>query len=264
MGIENTGLTERIGRAVQHTYFRNVFTRRFNSSVMRELYDRKIKREYCLSSTEAIGVPESELNHLVKELDKISNCFRSVDNGAVGNGFYRMLGSTASPRLPSVEDYAKILVLAAARIGTERVVELFKGWVQGQTVRVWLCALLKGVITDRRLIPVDGLRLETLPRNGDDFPRSLYVQIDEHDIRYEQYSQRAMLSLEHEVGPALYNPDSDTNCFSHPPPRPKIRNPELTPVSVDSLCRALSVQSNTYVDWFQAVVGLRGGRRFFP
>ncbi len=244
--------TEYIRRAVGQTQFRNVWGNRFDSSVMHELYARKRRREYCLSNTEAISVRETELADIVSELTPMVARYSSHETGAVGNGLYKLMGSWASPRLPSVQDYAKILILAAARLGPERVAGLFAGWVDGRPVRVWLCALLKGAITDGRLSPIDGLFLETLPRNGDEFPRSLYVQIDEHDTRHEQYAQRVMLSLEHEVGPALYSPDGDTDSrFPQPLLRPTIRNPELSSVSPGSLCRAMSVEINGYVDWFR-------------
>ena len=109
--------------------------------------------------------------------------------------------------------------------------------------------LLKGVRTDGGLRPVDGLCLETLPSTGEEFPRSLSVQIDEHDIRHEQYAQRAILSLEHDVGPAPYSPDGEISSYPELPPRPAIRNPELSSVSMDGLCRAMSVETNGYVDW---------------
>ena len=189
--------------------------------------------------------------------------YASPETGAIGNGLYKLMGSLASPRLPSVEDYAKVLVLAAARVGPERVTGLFAEWVEGRPIRVWLCALFKGVRTDGGLRPVDGLCLETLPSNGDDFPRSLSVQIDEHDIRHEQYAQRAILSLEHDVGPALYSPDGEISSFPELPPRPAIRNPELSSVSMDGLCRAMSVEINNYVDWFRQWWDYRDVHAFF-
>ena len=249
MAIER--LTECIGRAVHQAQFTNVFKQHFDSSVMHALYARKMKREYSLSNTDKINVRETELTALVSELAPMVALFTSPETGAIGNGFYKLMGALASPRLPSVEDYAKLLVLAASRVGPERIAGLFAGWVEGQPIRVWLCALLKGARTKGQLRPVDGLRLETLPRNGDEFPRSLSVQIDQHDIRHEQYAQRAILSLEHEVGPALYSPDGEITSFPAPPPRPAIRNPEPSSVSLDGLCRAMSVETNSYVDWFR-------------
>ncbi len=261
MAIER--LKECIGRAVHHAQFRNVFGQFFDSSVMHQFYARKMRSEYCLSNTDAISVRETELTDLSSELVPMVASYTSPETRAVGNGLYKLMGASASPGLPSVEDYAKVLILAAARIGPERVAGLFAGWLDGRPVRVWLCALLKGVVTDGRLRPVDGLCFETLPRNGDEFPRSLYVQIDEHDIRHEQYAQRAMLSLEHDVGPALYSPDGETARFPEPPFRPAIRNPELSSVSMDSLCRAMSVETNNYVDWFRQWWDYRDVDAFF-
>ena len=244
-------LVEYIGQAVRQAEFTNFVKQRFDSSVMHELYTRKRREAYGLPNTDAIGVPDSALTEIVTELAPLVAPYTSRETGAIGNGLYTMQGSNASPRLPSIEDYAKVLVLAAARVGPERAAGLFAGWIEGRPIKVWLCALLKGARTEGELSPVDGLYLDTLPSNGDEFPRSLYVQLDEHDIRYEQYAQRAILSLEHETGPALYSPDKESTGFPHFPRRPTIRNPELSSVSVDGLCRAMSVEINGYVDWFR-------------
>ena len=247
MAIER--LTGCIARAVCHTQFRNVYGMRLDSSAMSGLYAKKQKGLYCLSNTDAISVRETELTDLVSEITPMVARYVSPETGAVGNRFYKLMGSCVSPPQPSIEDYAKILILAAARIAPERVADLFAGWVEGRPIQVWLCVLLKGVITDGRLKLVDGLFLETLPRNGDEFPRSLYVQIDEHDIRHEQYTERAILSLEHNMGPALYSPNDETDRLPERSP-PVICNSELSSVSIDSLCRAMSVETNNYVDWF--------------
>ena len=108
-------LTERIGRAVQHAQFRNVFGHRFEPSVMREFYAKKMKGEYSLSSIDSIVVPEAELTDLVSELVPMIARYTSPDTGAVGNGFYMLMGSMASPRLPSVEDYAKVVTRRPAK-----------------------------------------------------------------------------------------------------------------------------------------------------
>ena len=264
MDMEIERLTECIGRAVHEALFTNVLRQRFDSSVMHEFYAQKMKREYSLSNTDTISVRETELTTLVSELTPMVARYTSPDTGAIGNGFYKLLGSQASPRLPSVEDYAKVLVLAAARLGPERVAGLFAEWVDGRPIRVWLCALLKGARTDGGLRPVDGLCLETLPSNGDEFPRSLSVQIDEHDIRNEQYAQRAILSLEHAVGPALYSPEGEVSGFPELPPRPSMLNPALSSVSIDGLCRAMSVETNNYVDWFRQWWDYGDIDAFFP
>ena len=86
----------------------------------------KMRREYSLSNTDAISVRETELTDLVSELTPKVAYYSSPETGAIGNGFYKLMGSLASLRLPSVEDYAKVLVLAAARVGPERAAGLFE------------------------------------------------------------------------------------------------------------------------------------------
>ena len=61
----------------------------------------------------------------MSELDASVGIYKSSESEKIGNGLYHLKGLVVLPRLPSVEDYAKILVLATSRIGSERVVELF-------------------------------------------------------------------------------------------------------------------------------------------
>ena len=173
--------------------------------------------------------------------------YRSPISGLVGNGLYALTGSSASPQLPSSQAYAKILVLAASRIGAKRVAELLNGWIQGSGVRIFACVLLKGLRTEGKLRPVAGMHLDTLSNNGDHLPRSL--RLDPHEHWHEQFPGRAMLSLEYETVPAFYDPE----VVRGNPPVPSAAgplNPELATVSFDSFCRAVSLETNNQVDWF--------------
>ncbi len=220
---------------------------------MSDLYSRNDMHEHCrLTNPDAIITREKELTALVSVFMPSITQYRSSETGAIGNGFYNLLGSSASPRLPSIEDYAKLLILAGSRIDPERVACIFVGWLEGHPIKVWQRSLLKGVITDEQLSPIDGLRVETLPKNHDEFPRSLSVQINRHDIYHEQYAQRAMLSFEHQIRPALYTPDETTEDELRLSQRPIIRNSELSSVALDSLCRAMSLQTNNPVEWFMS------------
>ena len=250
--MERERLEQCIALALGRTQFRNVWRQSFGASEMHELYAGKRHHDYRLNGADSVAVPEDELADLVSAIAPMLAPYRASDSGAVGNGLYRLTGALASPRLPSVEDYARILVLAAARTGPERAAATFCGWVEGQPIPVWQCLLLKGVLNEGRISPRDGLVLETLSGNGEEFPRSLYVQLDAGDIKHEQYGRRAMLSLEHQVGPALYCPDAEEKKFPEDFPRPRIRNPELLQVTVAGLCRAMSLEVDNNVDWFRS------------
>ena len=113
MAITFEPLAECIGRAVRNATFRTFYGNRFDSSAMREIYARKLRRD-SLSSTDAIDVCQTELAGLVSTLAPMMDRHRSPGTGAVGNGLYNFTGSLASPRLPSIEDYAKILSRSCA------------------------------------------------------------------------------------------------------------------------------------------------------
>ena len=244
--VRTDSLRERIDRAVARAEFQDVYRNNFDSSGVRLLY--RAKRRCPLSSADSIRVPNPELDALASELGVLLVGFTSPDSGSVGNGLYHLMGSLASPRLPVVEDYAKMLVLAASRIGSERVLELLTGWLRGGGIRIQSCVLLKGIETEGKLAPVDGMRLETLPTNGDDFPRSLHL--DRVDIEHEQFAKRAMLSIEYETVSPLYDPRRKREGFPGALPRATLANPDLSTVSIEGFCRAMSLQTNNHVDWF--------------
>ena len=235
-----------IDNAVAQAGFADVYKNRLNPSHVRHLYEGKQRCPF--SSTDAITVPRPELEALTCELEPLLGTYRSPTSGLVGNGLYALTGSSASPRLPSSQAYARILVLAASRIGATRVAELLNGWIQGRGVRVFACVLLKGLRTEGKLRPVAGMHLDTLSKNGDHLPRSL--RLDPHEHWHEQFTRRAMLSLEYETVPALYDPEVVRGNPPEPSEPASPLNPELATVSFDSFCRAISLEMNNQVDWF--------------
>ena len=239
-------LIRHIDNAVAQAGFADVYNNRLNASHVRHLYEAKQK--YPLSSTDAITVRRPALEALTYDLGPLLGTYKSPISDLVGNGLYALTGSLASPQLPSCQDYAKILVLAASRIGAERVAELLDGWTQGRAVHVFACVLLKGLRTEGKLQPVAGMHLDTLSNNGDHLPRSLRLHPHEH--WHEQFTGRAMLSLECETLPALYDPEAVRGNPPVPSEPARPSNPELATVSFDSFCRAISLETNNQVDWF--------------
>ena len=247
MSVAKDALIGRIEAAVACADFVDVSKNGFEASHVRELYEGK--KRLSIQSTDAIRVRAAELGALTSELGDRLGSYRSSTSDVVGNGLYALTGSQASPRRPSLEAYAKIVVLAAARVGAQRVAEVVGEWIQGKGVRVSSCVLLKGLLTECEMQPVDGLRIETLSGNGDELPRSLRLLPHEHCG--EQFVRRAMVCIDYETAaPGLYDPDVVRGNPSFPSRRPRTVNPELSKVSFESLCRALSLETNHQVDWF--------------
>ena len=240
-------LKARIDNALAQAEFVEMFGRRFDANLLRQLYEAK---QHCVfGSTESIRVRGAELHELTRELDTSLGRHKSP-SGSIGNGLYLLTGSAASPRLPPAEDYAKVFVLAAARIGSRRVAELFAGWLKGVTVRRRNCALIRGIETDGVVEPVEGMRLETLPPTPPtmvDYDRGR--RIDDYGIPHIPYEKQVMLSIEYKTICPLYDPESFRESFPPSPLPSTLVNPALKSVSVDNFCLAMSLEANRFVDW---------------
>ncbi len=241
-------LQVRIEQACNKALFTDVVGNRFDADAVRQMYETN--RRWTLNSPDAIQIPQRELRRLISELDRTLGKYKSPSSGLIGNMLYLHKGSSSSPRLPTVENYAKILVLAAARIGSDRVATLYSGWLQGEPTLLRQCALLTGIKTDGKLHPVHGMHMDTLPANGNDFPRSL--RINEYDTHEQQFSHRAMLCIDYRTDPALYDPATHEEIPSLGPRHQDLLNPALAAVSLESLCRSMSPIANNQIDWFIA------------
>ena len=239
-------LLEPLNNAISQARFIDVYRNHLEASHVLYLYEKM--RKCPLNSTDAIAVPQRDLDALSQEIRSLLGAYVSSNSNIVGNGLYTVTGSLSSPRRPTCEEYAKILVLAASRIGAGRVAELLEEWIQGKKLRVFVCVLLKGLLTEGRLQPVPGMTLDTLPNNGDLLPRSL--RIDDREHYHEQYTTRTILSVECETVPALYDPEEILGNPPFPSAPPTPLNPELSAVSFESFCRAISLTTNNHVDWF--------------
>ena len=60
----------------------------------------------------------------------------------------------------------------------------------------------------------------------------------------------AILSIEYETASPLYDPQAVRESFPMTPPNRKLVNPELSSISFESFCRAMSLAANNHVDWF--------------
>ena len=240
-------LPDRIEQARIRALFTDVFENHFDANAVRQMYETN--RRWTLSSLDAIQIPKTELQGLVSELDDTMDTYIS-SSGSIGNMLYFLKGYSSSPRLPTVEDYGKILVLAAARIGADRVATLYSAWLKGEPILLRQCALLKGIKTEGKLHPIDGMHLDTLPSNGNDFPRSL--RINEYDIHEEQFGHQAILCIDYQTEPALYDPATHGKISPMGPRCRDLLNPALAAVSLESFCRSMSLIADNHVDWFIA------------
>ena len=240
-------LTTHIDNCLAHAQFTDFYNRRFNVSSLRQRYEAN--HPCPLTSTEAIDVRQEDLDALASELDARLGTFKSPASGAIGNGLYLVMGTSGSPRLPSVEDYAKILVLAAARIGPDRTAGLLTDWIQGSPIPSRSCAAVTGVKVNGLLNPVVGLRLETLPPTPE-LSLSTRHRFDGYGRPLYEVHERTILTVEYETTPGLYDPETYRESFPPVIPRTPV-NQNLKALPLPRLCEALSLTVDNYVDWYE-------------
>ena len=210
--------------------------------------DRHFRKYLSLNH---LGVPEEALARLIGELEPLLAPFRQPPTGIVGNGVWLLRLGLHGMMHPVLSDYAELLVIAAARIGVPRVVELLRGWIDDEPLRIRKCALVEGIeLFDRQpLREVNGVEMYALPPETDDFPDSFpsfgWLPLD-------SYRNKVVVSVEFDVTPPLYAPADDES-----PERSRQRqrwapvNTDLSraPFSFDRFCEAMALSLDGYVDW---------------
>ena len=253
-------LQKALSEALRHASFTNRFSERSVSpSKMRDLYKERRRFYYSVKDVESIKVRDVELDNLASCINKVLKAYISPKTGRLGSGISK-LGN--SPHLPSCKEYAKVLVLASARIGESRVIEMLEDWSQGMSMRVWDCLLIEGIKTEERIHIADGFYLEKLPSDMSRFPRSLYFHVysygpyseetmsaNEHSFRRDQFEESSVLCFEADAGPGLYHPDEylGEEYKSLPTGWPDITR--ISKCNDSILCMAISLELNHPVRW---------------
>ena len=200
-----------------------------------------------VSATLEIG--DEQVSDLAAKLQPVLVDFVHAGTDRVGNGLFLLLGGPGKWAYPTVAEFAKILITAAAQLDTARVVELLLGWVSGEPLRFRTSALLEGVDIAAPLHLADGIRLSKLPLSSADLPASLpYVQMA---APVTDFMGGVVMSIDCEMSPALYLPEEDE--VRRMPTRNgtfRLASDRIPNLSLDSFCESMSLACNGYVDWF--------------
>ena len=140
--------------------------------------------------------------------------------------------------ISTVEDFAKALIKGSAVLGTERAVELLASWLKGKPVHYKTTAMINALHVAAPLVLADGIRLKPLPLATDSLPADVPRR---QDMPAREYLGRSILSIESAASPPLFRPSTDQL-------RQNVQALTEQDVSVATVCEALSLQSNSYVD----------------
>ena len=103
---------------------------------------------------------------LVKELGRELQAFMEPETQRIGTGLVDLMGGARDRAEPTVTEFARTFVRAAAIIGSARAVEILRGWVAGEPYRYCMKILLTGVQCEQPLALEQGVRVKPLPTAG--------------------------------------------------------------------------------------------------
>lgn len=144
-------------------------------------------------------------------------------------------------RVSTLADFAKGVIKGAAVLGSERVTHLLSDWLEGKPVKYRTSALLNGPPVKAPLNLLDGAHIEPLPLSSDRLDASLPRRRGTSGNGVFDYLGRTLVSIDSEVKPVLFRPET----------RPSAQAIQVKPiggVNIATVCQALSLESDDYVD----------------
>ena len=196
-----------------------------------------------------LEISDALVTDIAAKLEPVLAKFVHPRTGRFGNGSFRLWGGPMRQAHPTVAEYAKTLITAAARIGAPGVVALLLGWAAGEPLRYRTNSLLEGAVVDEELHLTEGIRLSKLPTSGADIPASLppfLMGATVFDV-----IGGVVMSIDCEMFPALYLPDVDeSGQMLESKGRLVLASGQVPNLSENNFCESISLASNGYVDWF--------------
>ena len=210
------------------------------------------------------GWPDEEVSNarrarpIVSEesVSRLADCIRSVlsdfvdpDEDSVGYSFPAVGGFFGYHRsqedglsfeawVAPVEELAIALIKGSSVLGAEVVTRLISGWVQGEPVKFKTIALLNTLPVNEPLTIDEGIYIDVLPLSTNELPPNLPRSIGRSAA---EYLGRTILVIDSFASPAFFRPQTDWSELN----ASSVSNQRA---DVSTLCQALSLGSNSYVD----------------
>ena len=217
----------------------------FTSAQLRAIYERD-KLHGSQSATFATpNIPEGPLMELAERLRPLLHKYIDPESNRIGNGLVDLMGGQPQP---TIAEFARILVRAAAILGSRRVTQLLYGWIQGEPLHYWANNLLSGVTIAQSLALSEGIRITSLPNSSPELLAVLpsYL-LNLYPQSFGGFLGGVMLSIDCKAEPALYKPSKSEELQSNM--QHIWAQGKFPEISSDALCEAISLACNGCVRW---------------
>ncbi|MDE0529566.1 MAG: hypothetical protein OXH85_12890 [Truepera sp.] len=247
-------MLEALERAVKQTGFDADLLGAFSADELRTMYLRSSEPSE-LQSRAALSVAKPEvpyqlLTELTQQLRPLLSCYLDPDSDRVGSRLVRLKRERDSSE-PTIADLAQALLKPAATLGSERVVELLLGWIDGEPLHFRSEALLSGATVGQPLALTEaGVRIDPLPESPADLAASLpplSAGLYSDRSFYGAFRKGVRLSIDCRLGPVFYKPSKDETD------RPDFRGTwihgKIPAPPPFMFCEALSLACNHCIRW---------------
>lgn len=203
---------------------------------------------WARADEKSLRVDKALLSSLIRHRSSLLAKFIDPGTGRIGNGLFELTGglSTRAALLP--EEFAKMLVVGAVRLGPRRTAAYLFDWIDGAPLRSRCHFLVDGIRIDQA-IRLHGVELSMLAAANIELPLFLSHSDPRDGVPAKRIREAAVVSLDLEHQPALYRPDGDAASLTFDRLRTAPVNASLAGTSVKAFCEAMMLASGRHVPW---------------
>lgn len=230
-------------RVVEKATF-NVDGNKISSAQIRRLYHNQDVNG-LRAHISNLAVNQGDFSTLSDALIPFLQRYMHEETGLIGNGFFLCSGGSVRDVYISVEELAKMLVVAGAKLETQRVVELFEEWINGICLRIPECVIL------------EGLEIETpFTYNGIEIFKQTFssdIPIRFPSLMSSLQEEKVVASRKVNLSPALYKPSRKkwTNIEDNVWAQPSLKDWSIENYESywNRFCEAVSLVLGSFVGW---------------
>ena len=218
---------------------------KFSATQLRSVYHQDKLRAGATALSAKPEVPNDIFDSFLETCGPILGEYISPEADRIGNGIVNLIGGIPQP---TIADFARKLILAAAMLGAERTTGLLFSWIDGEPLNYKMKVLLTGVSIDQPLRLLEGIEITELPKSSNEL-MPLLPPLSMHWHGILELLGQVVLSIDCRAGPALYLPvegEDPSNAFGH-----TWANGKIPGLSLDSFCEVLSLACSHCVRWRQ-------------
>ena len=215
----------------------------------------QLKKRHCSPVIHRTVVADAFFEKFVRSLHPLVKDYIEPETDCIGIGVDCLAAGIPGPEtfvleeshgLP-IKEFARSLVRASAILGSDRVVEILSGWIDGEPIPYTTNVFLKGPSLDQTIALEEGIRIAQLPMSPKGAAQHLPpFLLNTHGIN--SFPGGTILSISCEAMPPLYRPlpESMEEPFNLQHTWAGGKLPGLT---VDTFCEALSLACDNCVQW---------------